>query len=1715
MAEATSDNRGPVIATITTNADGWFQAVSPQFLELIGRPAQALAGVNLVDLVHPTQAPAVRRVLLDAARSDVGADPQSHAATTRLFVAGDMSVPIVVVADRMLDERIRLNLHSVAESASGEAVPPRPAAAGPNEVADAFPGDAAGEFRYEDSDAHRAYVAKMAPTNVPDQRDAVRRSAGDDSTPMLEIDVDRRTTFVRGAWRELSTDEASGADVFEELLEKSGQGDQILNAVAHVFETAEPSQHEIAVPGLAPRWVRVLPIPSPHLAGVVHALIAVLAGPALEALESVAVPAPSGHPVRIDAVPGNLTGTAGSTSRSVAVPGSVGAAVIKSGAAQRSNPRGNQIADATDASAGELGHKSSRLRHDIAEFLVDASDGQVDADSGFLSEAKAPSGIARMLGRVQTTTTPQPVVELMVSLGRRTQVLWGVAGFLTFLAMQGLYFDPALDWPSPLQGLLDSQTCLMQPLCDNEVLQFNHLSVLALIGAVVAYTFLFGRVGPRRLITNRPDSSAALAATSLKFDLSGPGVFVWLAVIAMVVVTLQTLLTDSVSTMAWIAATGFGAIAAWRADRDAAVPLGSTMAALAVALACLLIPLGIGAIWLGEHRIIGVLLFGVGAAFFACSLRLINASDSSFDRFDFSAMVGLSTVAVVLGLLRHRSWRYAFIGDEWSFFEGALDGRRGNALLDTFDIGGPNDYFTGLTFELQSSVMRIAGDDVWGWRLSALMPMVLSVAAMYAFTRWLSGRTAAFVAAVALAAGHMLLSFSMIGYNNSQSLVAVSASFAALAWAHQRPSALRFFLLGSAVGSTLLVYAMARLALVPIGLLFLGLFRNDITSLLRRLGWSALGGLAMAAPALFSWANWETLLKATPLQAEDPVLASGGVVRQVVENTFAGWLSFIGSTRNTHFIVGPHLDVISAVLLIVGLGYTIAHSRSDAALRWFLIGGVGLWTAINAIQQYDTISNTRSFMIPLIYCVFIGIGASAVLPIIVARIPGDLSQRAVRLAGLAFVGIVLVGVNQWHIGSYANERQQLTEQAVLVHQFEQTESQEGAGMPIYVGWPEQGNARLTMVLRAHNIAAERIIVMPTNGLLNVAELCARQEPAMLAMHQAHPHAITWADELAACWGTRATTVTDPFGAPKIRRVTNAAGAAEFHLASDRRFSLSADTDDFALADTIDIATDGSGAAFALTRSEDGAAIHQLETGKSFDLIQSQPIDFDVTADGLFVVAGNGGDDRVVWYDGQGGVIRRYPGRDDLPMIGGLAVDGDGLWVSDTQRSRLLRLDAAFKVTEVRSGQGAIIEPSAVAIGPDDLVWVFSARTGQIVLVDGQDQPVSRVEAQFFAPADVPRLSSTAEGLLIRPVPERPIVELVDSDGLVVDVRGGMNRPRAAAIRSGELIVADPRWGEVPVLAVGERWAPSPAGTISWGVRVVSAETEPLGSPFVTEELREPGPVSTNLVDTELVQISVAQTWRSIGAEVLGEVQAVTTTPVGGVVADVNGRMIRLDAQGAAVEVINVSGGGSTFITDLTTDENGSVWVLDAGLGQVSRVGPDGTVRVLESDPDPLRNARGAGAGLGNTLYVASTANAQLTQLDTGGGLVRVIALPGRQPSDVAQAADGSLWMIDAQELELVHLTEAGDLIRALPLDVFSSVQSPHLVLVDDRVWVTEPDMTAVFAVDAATGEPSGDRIELARPDGTRVDKPIGIAANADGQLWIPDSIAGAIILVTN
>jgi hypothetical protein len=1678
MTDPTGDNLGVQAVTVSTTDTGWFKAVSPEFLSLLGRPVESLTGVNFFDLVHPSGVASLR-AMLAAGGTEPGPLPG------RLLTAGDTWTPVDLTLHVAGDHFVWAITATPASAPTFvEEETPVPAKAVPAGA----PGgttpvqDVLAEDTAADQPQHQAtpLTGDLIPGDeIPDLRAAVRASVAQ-GAPMLEIDADGRTVFVSGSWDDLSSEGATGVEVFEELVVGSGHADELLARLDATIQTSEPGKLELARPGRPPRWIQFLPIPSPHIAGVVHALISVVPGSQLA--DPVAVPV--GSPIE------SLRPT---------LPASAPEPLAES--ASEAEPEAAEVAtevlveqDSTETSSDAVAPAAAVAAAAVAAAAVAAAPKPDALDAGFRFRHLRSA----------------PIELLDAPAGRSAKVLAALAALFTYLAVHGLYLGPAYDWPSPFDGLLNSQECLIEPLCDNNVLRFNHLAVISLVVAVALFAVLFRRVGPRRLVSERPETAVDLAPTSWRPTRRGPGAVAWLAVIAIAVISVQTLAGGTATTWLWIAATALGAIAAWRSDRDAAVRLDGTMAALGLAMACLLVPLGIGSIWLGERMLHGIVLLAVGLALFAFAMRLNASSDSSFDHLDYIAMLGLSVLALVLGLARHRSWRYAFIGDEWSFYEGAVDGLRGIPRLGTFDIGGPNNYFTGLTFELQSSVMQVAGDDVWGWRLSSLMPMVLSVAAMYAFTRWLSGRTAALVAAVALAAGHMLLSFSMVGYNNSQSLVAVSASFAALAWAHQRPSALRFFILGSAVGSTFLVYAMARLALLPIGLLFLVLFRNDLASFRRRLGWSALGGVAMAAPALFSGQNWEALLKATPVEAEDPVLAAGGVPRQVLENTLEGWLSFIGNRHNSHFIVGPHLDVISAILVIVGLGFAIARARRNPALGAFLIGGFGLWTAINAIQQYAQISNTRSFMIPLVYCVFIGIGASALFPLMLQRVRNLKPTTAVGAAAFFGFALVLVALNQWHIGSHANERQQLTEQAVLLQQFEQTESSDGQGMQVHVGWPEINNGRINMVLTAHDVAPERIVVIPTEGALNIDRLCAETDPAMLVMHRNHPKAVEWTESLASCWQTPAVEVTDPAGALKLYRVANSTGLQEFDRAAGDRVNQAASTGDYSVTDSMDIAIDGSGVAYALSRSVDGAKIHRLDGGGSFDLIQNQPVDFDITADGLFVVAANGGDDRLVWYDGRGSVVNRYAGQDELPQIGGVTVEGNQLWFSDVTRSRLLGTDANFKIAEIRFANGSLVEPGSLAPGPDGSVWAFSSRTGEIVLVDANDQPTTRLPARVFNPADTPRLSSTASGWLIRTVPERPIVELVSPTGEVIDARGGTFRPRAAASRAGELVVSDPRWGDVRVIGVDEQWTPRSHGTVAWGQRSLGTNAAgELDSPFAVDQLADGGVVPMELTESEPVQVGEGQTWRLTGAPIMGEALAIAATGDVVLVGDVNGRVVVLDADGAGTSVIAVPGSGSTFISDMAGDGGGGAWLLDAGQGRIHRVEADGSARTLEPQNDALRNARGVGLAPDGSLWAASTAAAQLTQVLADGTAGAVVPLPGRQPSDVVALADDTFWIVDSQEIELVRVNASGETLATVPMDVFTSIHSPHFAVVDNTLWVTDPEASAAFRVDLTTNQPIGEPVQLMRGDGSRIDKPVGISAGSDGRIWIADSLGGA------
>ena len=279
-----------------------------------------------------------------------------------------------------------------------------------------------------------------------------------------------------------------------------------------------------------------------------------------------------------------------------------------------------------------------------------------------------------------------------------------------------------------------------------------------------------------------------------------------------------------------------------------------------------------------------------------------------------------------------------------------------------------------------------------------------------------------------------------------------------------------------------------------------------------------------------------------------------------------------------------------------------------------------------------------------------------------------------------------------------------------------------------------------------------------------------------------------------------------------------------------------------------------------------------------------------------------------------------------------------------------------------------------------------------------------------------------------------------------------------------------------------------------------------------DETAEVGPLPVEIIATESQSVGDGLAWRPLGIGGFGEAHGVAAVGDGAIIASVDGQLAQLDASGAATTVIGLGGTDISSISDVAGDGKDSAWALDAGSARLYLVDSAGNVQLVSSDPRFLQNARGVGRGANDTAWIASTAAAQLTQVASNGTVVAEVPTPDRQPSDVFEAADGTLWMIDSQEFDLVQLTTDGDEMTVVGLRGFTSLESPHLAQVGRELWLTDPELSAIIVIDPVAGE-QVDVIELRRPGGEPVVKPIGIAVGADGRTWVSDSLGTAILII--
>jgi 4-amino-4-deoxy-L-arabinose transferase-like glycosyltransferase/sugar lactone lactonase YvrE len=229
----------------------------------------------------------------------------------------------------------------------------------------------------------------------------------------------------------------------------------------------------------------------------------------------------------------------------------------------------------------------------------------------------------------------------------------------------------------------------------------------------------------------------------------------------------------------------------------------------------------------------------------------------------------------------------------------------------------------------------------------------------------------------------------------------------------------------------------------------------------------------------------------------------------------------------------------------------------------------------------------------------------------------------------------------------------------------------------------------------------------------------------------------------------------------------------------------------------------------------------------------------------------------------------------------------------------------------------------------------------------------------------------------------------------------------------------------------------------------------------------------------------------------------------GVAADANGNLYVADPKGARIIRLATSSSltASWMVDpdatppaepwDLAIDPTGMVWVLDASGRGLIRYNAEGQVLARIGQELGLFRPRGMTIDSVGRLYIADTGHGRVLQLDPMGNvLLSIGATPGgvlSQPSDVAVAADGSIFVAEPEQGKIHKLDAKGDPVGSVLINRTNTLDGYHLA-VDDRLNLL------------VLSDPGGGRVDFYRLDLS----PVGFADGIKGApaaLQVPSGVA--------
>jgi 4-amino-4-deoxy-L-arabinose transferase-like glycosyltransferase len=324
----------------------------------------------------------------------------------------------------------------------------------------------------------------------------------------------------------------------------------------------------------------------------------------------------------------------------------------------------------------------------------------------------------------------------------------------------------------------------------------------------------------------------------------------------------------------------------------------------------------------------------------------------------------LTALSLGLRLPNLTGMPYVVHGDEAANGLQALRWLHGDvhSLLETGWYGLP---MAG--YGLPALVMRVAGADLYGLRLSSVLIGTLGVLLTYALACELGlGRSVAFLGAGLLAVSHVAIQFSRMGIHYIHAMTVVVLALWLLVYALRHRSAAAAVLTAVSMSLALQVYFSARVlfVVVPAFLLALCIFhRGAARDRLSVIGWFAVGLVVAVGPlalffslnpAPFSERTDEVLLLHPTADLRAHLLSQFGTadLTQVLLRQVATVPLLAGGLADQSSQYGPHvglLDPLVAGLATIGFFLLLFRMRQPASLLLLL------WTLATVAASVLTI----------------------------------------------------------------------------------------------------------------------------------------------------------------------------------------------------------------------------------------------------------------------------------------------------------------------------------------------------------------------------------------------------------------------------------------------------------------------------------------------------------------------------------------------------------------------------------------------------------------------------------------------------------------------------------------------------------------------------------------------------------------------------------------